>query len=157
VILKYIDGYGPLEGRENILNLEPSKHDPPAGLVKRIDGFGVETYREKNARGDVFHVICFACDSLWLKTWVGVDLGDQQRIVPKIDGAFRLRHPVYKDLFCPCEASRFATRNQRYRKFASETEVREALGYDLKLSAGSGGRRELDIALGSAGGRNLGG
>ena len=133
MILKYLDGFGPGTDRPNLITTEPQKHDPPKGLIKRLDGFGVETYREKNARGDIFEVVCFACDTLWLKSWTSVDLGDSQRIVPKLCGSFLLRHPVLDYLFCPCEASRFATRNRPERRFAGTVEVAEAIAYELKL------------------------
>ena len=149
MILKYLDGYGPLPGRAGLIDLDSRPFDPPRALLKRLDGFGVKTYRERNARGDIFEVICFACDALWLKSWVSVDLGDQQRIVPKVEGAGFLRHPIHDDLYCPCEASRFATRNNQFRKFASPDQVQEALEYDLKLSpTTTGGRVEMRWFLG---------
>ena len=150
MILKYLDGYGPMPGRAGLIDLESRPFDPPKALLKRLDGFGVKTYRERNARGDIFEVICFACYALWMKSWVSVDLGDQQRIIPKLDGAGFLRHPIHDNLYCPCEASRFTTRNHENRTFAGIDHVQEALAYDLKLSPTTVGTRvELLETLGA--------
>lgn len=160
MILKYLEGYAPLPERTLIVRRDRKQFDPPAGLVKKLDGFGVWCYLEKNARGDTFEVVCFACDIIWMKTWVSIDLGDEQRIVPDLDGPRFLRHPIHKHLTCPCEASRFMTRNLPEREFAGFEEISEALDYDLQLTSGifrGSKRKKLDEILGSAGRHSLGG